>query len=346
MDYNSLIDLPKVELHNHLDGGLRIQTVIDLAEETDYDQLPSHDPQSLADWFLQDQSGSLEQYLAGFVHTIGVMQTPAAIARVALEAGLDVAADGVVYAEIRFAPSLNTERGMRYEDVIEAALSGFQGAEDAVGIKIRLIVDAMRHEKDSLDVVEAAVRFADQGVVGFDLAGPEAGYPPEDHLEACRLARQNGLGLTIHAGEGDGPESIRRAVETCGAQRIGHGIRIIEDINFSNGTAQMGPIASMVHERQIPLEVCPTSNLHTLGIKEDMHPLGKLLREGFNVTLSTDNRLMSAVTLTDEFALAVKHHGFTRKDLHKVTVAALEAAFVGDSVRQPLLQKVEAGYAS
>lgn len=335
-----------MELHNHLDGSLRIETVIELAAEIGYTDLPSDDPSLLADWFLQDESGSLEQYLAGFVHTVGVMQTPAALTRVAFEAGLDLAADGVVYAEIRFAPSLNTVRGMRREDVIEAALAGFRAAEEATNTTIRLIVDAMRHERDSLEVAKAASRFADQGVVGFDLAGPEYGYPAADHLEACKLASSNGLGLTIHAGEADGPESIRSAVDICGAQRIGHGIRVVEDLVLRGGQGEMGPVADMVLSRQIPLEICPTSNLHTLGLSVQNHPLGFLYQQGFNVTLNTDNRLMSAVSLTDEFDLAVRQHGFTIPDLHKLTVAALDAAFIEDSVRRPLLKTVNDGYAS
>ncbi len=347
MQQTDLSSLPKVELHNHLDGGLRVETVITLAAAINYDHLPSTDTTELAAWFLQDESGSLEQYLAGFEHTIAVMQTKPAIEQVAFESGLDLSADGVVYAEIRFAPSLNTRLGLAREDAIEAALLGFERAEAATGIKMRLLVDAMRNEPDSIAAAKAAVRFADQGVVGFDLAGPEFGFPADDHANACHLASDNGLGLTIHAGEADGPDSIRRAIDGCGAQRIGHGIRIVDDIDAEDDViARIGDVAAMVRDRQIPLEVCPTSNLHTLGIQPTSHPLGFLARNGFNVTLNTDNRLMSAVTLTDEFAFAAEHHGFGLADFRRVTLAALDAAFIDESVRSPLRSIVLAGYVS
>jgi adenosine deaminase len=347
MNKAGIAALPKVELHNHLDGGLRVDTVIELAAATGYTGLPSNDRAELEDWFLQDESGSLEEYLAGFEHTIAVMQTRSAIERVAYESGMDLAADGVIYAEIRFAPSLNTRRGLAQEDAIEAALAGFAKAEAEVPVTLRLIVDAMRNEPDSMTVARAAVRFAGQGVVGFDLAGPEFGFPAGDHAAACKLATNNGLGLTIHAGEADGPKSILTAIEACGAQRIGHGIRITDDIEIVSGeVTRLGDIAVLVLDQQIPLEVCPTSNLHTLGIRAAAHPLGMLSRHGFNVTLNTDNRLMSAVTLTDELCFAVDYHGFDMTDLRRVTLAALDAAFIDESVRSPIRDVVEAGYAS
>lgn len=346
MSHPELADLPKVELHNHLDGGLRVETVISLAREIGYNRLPATDAEQLRLWFLQDDAGSLVQYLAGFEHTIAVLQTRPAIERVAHESGLDLAADGVVYAEIRFAPSLNTRRGLAQEDAIEAALQGFARAEAETGITLRLIVDAMRNEPDSVAAAKAAVRFAGQGVVGFDLAGPEYGFPADDHAEACHIASHNGLGITIHAGEADGPDSIAGAIDRCGATRIGHGFRIVDDLEIIDGTVrEFGDIAAMVHERQIPLEICPTSNLHTLGIQPADHPLGLLYRGGFNVTLNTDNRLMSAVTLTDEFEFATKYHGFDRAALRRTTLAALDAAFLDESTRAPLHQIVEAGYA-
>ena len=347
MDKAIIAALPKVELHNHLDGGLRVDTVIELAAAIGYTGLPSTDHTELEGWFLQDESGSLEEYLAGFEHTIAVLQSKSAIERVAYESGLDLAADGVVYAEIRFAPSLNTRDGLAQEDAIEAALEGFAKAEAEVPVTLRLIVDAMRNEPDSSAAAKAAIRFAGQGVVGFDLAGPEFGFPADDHAEACQLATSNGLGLTIHAGEADGPNSILAAIETCGARRIGHGIRIVDDIEIVNGeVTRLGDIALLVRDQQIPLEVCPTSNLHTLGLRAAAHPLGLLSRHGFNVTLSTDNRLMSAVTLTDELCFAVDYHGFDITDLRRVTLAALEAAFIDESVRSPIRDVVESGYAS
>jgi adenosine deaminase len=341
MDIAHLKALPKAELHNHLDGGLRPSTVLELADEIGYRDLPTTDEAALADWFYQGDSGSLESYLAGFEHTIAVMQTASGIERVAYEAGHDLAADGVIYAEIRFAPMLNTRNGLHREDVIEAALSGFRRATSETGVVVGLIVDAMRNDPDSLLDARAAVRFVDQGVVGFDLAGPELGFPADDHLPACRLAKEYGLGLTIHAGEADGPDSIHRALTKCGADRIGHGIRISDDI-AADGV--LGGVASLVRDRQIPLEVCPSSNLHTLGITAKEHPLGRLQRLGFNLTLNTDNRLMSRVTLTDEFMFAVEHHGFTAGDLQQVTMAALDGAFVDHSTRNALKQAVAAAY--
>jgi adenosine deaminase len=341
MDNAYLQGLPKAELHNHLDGGLRVSTVLELADAIGYDGLPSTDEEILAGWFYQGDSGSLESYLAGFEHTIAVMQTPAAIERVAYEAGLDLAADGVIYAEIRFAPILNTRRGLAREDVIEAALSGLRRGAAESGLVVGLIVDAMRNYPDSLLDARAAVHFAGKGVVGFDLAGPEFRFPADDHLPACRLAKEYGLGLTIHAGEADGPDSIHRALTKCGADRIGHGIRIADDIS-ANG--ELGGVASLVRDRQIPLEVCPSSNLHTLGITPQEHPLGRLKRLGFNLTLNTDNRLMSRVTLTDEFGFAVDHHGFTANDLYRVTTAALDGAFIDHSTRSELDRVVAASY--
>ncbi|MEA2001288.1 MAG: adenosine deaminase [Actinomycetota bacterium] len=347
MNQELLRKLPKAELHNHLDGGLRVETVIELAAEIGYAGLPTTDPTDLSNWFFQGESGSLETYLAGFEHTVAVMQTTDGIERVAYEAGMDLVADGIIYAEIRFAPMLNTRRGLAREDVLEAALEGLRRATAATGIPIGLIVDAMRDSDQSLADARAAVRFAGQGVVGFDLAGPEKGFPADDHLPACRLARDNGLGLTIHAGEADGPDSIHRAIAKCGADRIGHGIRIVDDAEiFDSKLTQLGGVASLVRDRQIPLEVCPTSNLHTLGIAPADHPLGLLNRAGFNVTLSTDNRLMSRISLTDEFAFAVEHHGFTNADLHRATVGALHAGFLDYKLRRDLLGVVDEAYAN
>ncbi len=346
MGRESLRSLPKAELHNHLDGGLRVETVIELADAIGYRDLPTSDPAALTEWFDQGDSGSLEGYLASFDHTIAVMQTPEAIERVAFEAGEDLATDGVIYAEIRFAPVLNTARGLRREAVLEAALAGISRAMAKDDIVIGLIVDAMRNFPDSLSDARSAIRYAGKGVVGFDLAGPEFGFPADDHLAACRLVREYGLGLTIHAGEADGPSSIHRALARCGAQRIGHGIQIMSDIRVEANGPKLGGVAAMVRDRQIPLEICPRSNLHTLGIEPGDHPLGELYRLGFNVTLNTDNRLMSRVTLTDEFGFAVEHHGFRKSDLHRVTAAALNAAFVDDGTRRILLERVDAAYAS
>ncbi len=347
MDQTRLQQLPKVELHNHLDGGLRVETVLEMADAIGYDGLPTTDPDGLAAFFYQGESGSLENYLAGFEHTIAVMQSVDAIERVAYESGLDIHADGVIYGEIRFAPVLNTHRGLMREDVIEAALAGLKRAEADTGTVINLVVDAMRNLPDSVADAKAASRFAGRGVVGFDLAGPEAGFPASAHREACEIARDYGLRITIHAGEADGPHSIYDAITSCGAERIGHGIRIVDDIDTDDaGNPIMGDVARLVYERQIPLEVCPTSNLHTLGIQPAQHPLGFLVRSGFNVTLSTDNRLMSRVTLTDEFALAIEHHGLEETDLRDITQRSAAAAFTDAATISRLEAKIAAGYAS
>jgi len=339
--------LPKVVLHEHLDGGLRPTTVLELAEESGYGRLPASDPETLADWFDQGQSGSLERYLEAFGHTVAVMQTPEAIERVAFEAVQDLAADGVVYAEIRFAPSLLTERGLSRSEVVEAALAGFVRGDAATGMTTRLIVDALRHLDDSELAAEVAIDFAQAGVVGFDLAGPEEGYPPDDHLVACRMIRQANLGLTLHAGEASGPNSIWRALQRCGAHRIGHGVRIIDDCTVvDNEIVDVGRLAEYVVDFQVPLEVCPTSNLHTNGWTPAEHPIGMLHRAGFNVSLSPDNRLMSRVTMSDEFALVVNHHGFVTEDLHVLTRRAMQASFCDHATKERLMGAIDTGYSA
>jgi adenosine deaminase len=337
--------LPKVILHDHLDGGLRPQTVIELAAESGYQHLPATDVDDLADWFYQGGSSSLELYLESFDHTLAVMQTAPAIERVAYEAVEDLAADGVVYAELRMAPSLCTAGGLVLEEVIEAVLRGIDRGERDFDLPTRFIVDAMRQEHDSEKVVAAALQYRADGVVGFDLAGPEAGFPASDHRSACEMARDGGLCLTIHAGEGDGVASIAGALEV-GAQRLGHGVRIIEDVAFEDGDILgFGRVATAVHSRGIPLEVCPTSNLHT-GMYPDAahHPLGLLHRAGFQVTLNTDNRLMSAIDPSDEFELAGSHMGMTRADLRMMTLRAVDAAFCDDATREAVRQRVIDGY--
>jgi adenosine deaminase len=339
--------LPKVLLHDHLDGGLRPSTVLELAGAMGYEALPRPDLDGLSEWFDQSGSSSLERYLEAFAHTFGVMQDPGALRRVVHEAGEDLAADGVVYAEIRFGPSLHLAGGMDRHDVIAAVLEGARTAGSDFGITVRIIVDALRQETDSADVARAAVDFAGDGVVGFDLAGPEAGFPPSMHAEAIGIARDGGLHLTIHAGEGDGVPSLREALEH-GAERIGHGARIIEDTAVVDGAiTDMGETARRVHDAGVALEICPTSNLHT-GMYPDAssHPVGMLYRAGFAVTLNTDNRLMSGISLTDEFDLVAAAHGFGVPDFAAVTHRALDAAFCDDETRERLRARVEAGYAS
>lgn len=342
MDYENLRRLPKVVLHDHLDGGLRIATILELADEIGYRDLPASDEEGLREWFFQGKSGSLPRYLSAFEHTIAVMETATAVERVSYEAVVDLAAEGVVYAEIRFAPSLVLNRGLKREDVIESALAGFSRGTRETGTIAGLIVDAMRQEDDSEEVARAATRFSGQGVVGFDLAGPEAGYPADAHLPACRIAREAGLGLTIHAGEADGPNSIWRALARCGAQRLGHGVHIVDDTEMVDGEIKaVGELARVVRDHRIPLEVCPTSNLHTRFVERPAdHPLGALYRAGFTVTLNTDNRLMSGITLTDEFAFALEYQGMCREDLRIMTVTALEAGFGDWPTRRRIITEV------
>ncbi len=337
--------LAKVVLHDHLDGGLRPATVVELASSSGYSGLPADTAASLERWFHQTGAISLEAYLDAFEHTFGVMQDPEAMRRVAFESILDLAEDGVVYAEIRFAPSLHTAGGMTRSDAIEGVLQGLAEAEAATGVPGRVIIDALRHRSDSEEVAVAAVEFAGRGVVGIDLAGPEAGHPAHEHRNALGLAREAGLRVTIHAGEGDGVESIADALDS-GAERIGHGARIIEDTTVRKGKIiAMGPVAQEIHDRRIPLELCPTSNLDTgMYSSPGEHPFGLLYRAGFMVTLNTDNRLMSATTMSREFALVSEFCGIDRDDLHIITRNTAEAAFCTDAERSALLERVELGY--
>jgi adenosine deaminase len=340
-----LRSLPKIVLHDHLDGGVRPETLIDLAPKVGYRDLPSDDPEELAAALYQGDAPSLEAYLESFRHTFGVMQTPDAMHRVAFECIEDLASEGVVYAEIRFAPSLHMRAGMTRGEAIEAVLDGFAEAEAEFGVPARLIVDIMRQDTDALEVAATAVAFGRRGVVGVDLAGPEAAYPPSLHSSAIELGRQGGLNVTIHAGEGAGVGSIAGAL-AIGAQRLGHGARIIEDTEVIGGEiVAMGPIASEVHERRIPLELCPTSNIHTkLYSAWADHPFGILYRAGFVTTVNTDNRLMSGITLTHEFEMLARHHGFEGGDFRRVTLYAVDAAFCDDATREMVRVRVEAGY--
>lgn len=328
MRHDEIAGLPKAVLHDHLDGALRVETVLELADEVGH-LLPATDVDGLRRWFHQGESGSLERYLASFEHTIAVMQTADGVRRVAYEAAVDLAADGAVYAEVRFDPGLSTRRGLDRFDVLEAALDGLDAAAAETGLRCGLIVTALRHGSDSEDAAEAAIRFRTSGVVGFDLAGPEAGYPPDRHLPAIGMARRAGLGITIHAGEGDGPHSIWRAVALCGAQRIGHGARIAEDTDFDGvRITRLGDVARRIRDHRIPLEIAVTSNVHTGMVRSpQVHPLGALHRAGFTVSINTDNRLMSGVTLADEYELAATAFGLTRADLRTMTVRAIEGGF-------------------
>lgn len=337
--------LPKVVLHDHLDGGLRPRTVLELAAQIGYSGLPAWEPDSLAAWFRQGKGVSLVQYLEAFDQTLAVMQTPNALERVAYEAGSDLAQDGVVYAEVRLAPSLSTREGLSLEAVIESVLAGLSAASLDHAIELRMIVDGMRQEDNTEEIARVAVSFREAGVVGFDIAGPEVGYPATDHATAFHIASEGGLGITIHAGEAYGPASIAAALDV-GAQRIGHGVRVIEDCVVREGViTEMGVVAQRVHENRIPLEVCPRSNLQTIGWAPEDHPVGLLHRAGFVVTISPDNRLMSGVMPSDEFDYLAEIHGFTLDDLAQITENAMEAAFCTEEVKQRVWSElIEPGY--
>lgn len=334
--------LPKAVLHDHLDGGLRVETVLELAETAGYEDLPAGDAESLAAWFFQEGSSSLESYLESFAYTVAVMQTPAAVERVAYEAVVDLAADGVVYCELRFAPSLHLRGGMHRRDVLAAAAAGMRRGTAETGTVAYMLVDALRQHDDSELVARAAVDLDDAIIVGFDLAGPEAGFPASDHLPALRHIRESSLSLTLHAGEGDGPWSIWDAWARCGAQRLGHGARIIEDTRIAGGAiVGLGRLAAHIRDGRVPLELCITSNIQT-GMYPTVgeHPVGALHRAGFNVTLNTDNRLMSRTSMSAEMRLAVEHHGLSTADLGMITEQTVVAGFGPWPQRRRLVEEV------
>ena len=319
-----------------------METVLELADEAGYRDLPSYDPDELQTWFHQAKSGSLERYLEAFEHTVSVKQEESAISRVAYECGIDLASDNVVYAEVRYAPSLFTEAGLSLDTVFEAANDGFSRAMTETGIEIVTIAVALKHLTDSAEVARAATRHMDSGVVAFDLAGPEAGFPADDHLEACLIAREAGLGLTIHAGEGDGPHSMWRALALCGAQRIGHGAHIADDTDFDGAAMNhLGSFARRVRDHRIPLEVAISSNIHISSYPSIVeHPFGELYRNGFNVSINTDNRLMSDVSVGSEYQLAAETFSLSIEDLETITVNAIDAGFGDYPTRRRLIDQV------
>ena len=322
--------VPKVLLHDHLDGGLRPSTVVELAEETGYRDLPTHDPEELTKILTAGaHRGHLNLYLDAFRHTVGVMQTTDALYRVARECAEDLAADGVVYAEVRFAPELHTERGLTLDEVVHAVLAGFADGSRNRPITVCALLTAMRTAARSLEIAELAVRHRDNGVVGFDIAGAEAGWPPSRHLDAFQYIHRENFHITIHAGEGFGLPSIWEAVQYCGTERLGHGVRIVEDIQISpDGAVQLGRLAAYIRDRRIPLEMCPSSNVQTGAVTSiERHPLRLLRQLQFRVTVNTDNRLMSQVSLSSEFELLVKAFGYGWSDIEWLTINAMKSAF-------------------
>ena len=349
LDEQVLKALPKVLLHEHLDGVLRPTTVIELARAADYNELPTQDPGELARWFHRGANqGSLPKYLEGFAHTIAVMQTEEALERVSFEQVEDLSQDGVVYFETRFAPLFHTRKGLTHQQVVSAVLKGLERGRKDFGIRSGLIICAMRNMDVSLEMAELAVDFRERGVVGFDLAGEEGGFPPKKHVEAFHYIQLENFNITIHAGEGFGKESIWQAIQYCGAHRIGHGTRLIDDIAVADGKAvKLGDLAQYVLDKRIPLEICLISNVHT-GATPSLaeHPFKILYQEKFRVTLNTDNRLMSDTTMTKEFAAGQETFGLTLDDFEKITINAMKSAFLPYDQRCDFIYSViKPGYA-
>jgi adenosine deaminase len=349
LNAHTLARAPKVLLHDHLDGGLRPETILELAAEVGYRELPADEPEALGRWFrAAADSGSLERYLLTFAHTVAVMQRPEAVQRVARECALDLAADGVVYAEVRMAPELLT--GMPLETAVEAMLDGYaQGGREAAAagrpIVVGTLLCAMRHTDRWVEVAEQVLRYRDAGVVGFDLAGPEDGFPPDRIPEAIALLDRADAHRTIHAGEAAGTGSILAALDGARAERLGHGVRIADEVPLDG---PLGLVAQRVLDQRVPLEVAPSSNVQT-GAYPSLaeHPVDRLHRAGFTVTLNTDNRLMSGVSLTSEFAGVAAAHRWGWDDVQTVTERALAGAFVAEAERARLLADVvRPGYAA
>ncbi|WP_405685068.1 adenosine deaminase [Streptomyces sp. NBC_00057] len=345
---------PKVLLHDHLDGGLRPGTIVDLALASGYDGLPETEPDKLGIWFREAaDSGSLERYLETFAHTCAVMQTRDALVRVAAECAEDLAADGVVYAEVRYAPEQHLEAGLTLEEVVEAVNEGFRKGEqrarrDGQRIRMGALLTAMRHAARSLEIAELANRYRDQGVVGFDIAGAEAGFPPTRHLDAFEYLKRENNHFTIHAGEAFGLPSIWQALQWCGADRLGHGVRIIDDIEVAeDGGVKLGRLASYVRDKRIPLELCPTSNLQTgAAASYADHPIGLLRKLHFRATVNTDNRLMSGTSMSHEFEKLTETFGYTLDDMQWFTVNAMKSAFIPFDERLAMINDViKPGYA-
>ncbi len=327
---------PKALLHDHLDGGLRPQSIIELAAEVGH-QLPEVEggltAESLGRWFLESaDSGSLERYLETFDHTVAVMQTTAALTRVARECVEDLVADGVVYAEIRYAPEQHVAQGLTLDEVVGAVKEGFDQGMAAAGgrIVVRQLLTAMRHKARSMEIAHLAVAWRERGVAGFDIAGAEAGFPPTRHLDAFEYLQRENAHFTIHAGEGFGLPSIWQAIQWCGADRLGHGVRIIDDITIGeDGVATLGGLAGYVRDKRIPLEMCPSSNVQTGAARSIAeHPIGLLKELAFRVTVNTDNRLMSGTSVSHEMSSLVDAFGYGLRDLEWFTINAMKSAFL------------------
>jgi adenosine deaminase len=352
--------LPKISLHDHLDGGLRPQTIIELADAVGH-KLPFEEAGALGDWFFKAaDSGSLERYLETFDHTTAVMQTREGLTRVAREFVLDLHDDGVIYGEIRWAPEQHLRSGLSLDETVEAVQDGLeQGMEEVSNsggyIRTGQLVTAMRHANRGLEIAELAVRHRNNGVVGFDIAGAEKGFLPSRHKVAFDYLAEQLFPVTVHAGEADGIESIKDAIVSGRALRLGHGVRIIEDVMFSRTEGDtdlvvLGEVAEWVHDRGIALELSPSSNLQTgaiamLGETMADHPFDILYDLGFKVTVNTDNRLMSKTTLTRELELLMSTFGYGLADLEQFQLNAAEASFQALDDREELAELISDGFA-
>jgi len=343
---DQVLRAPKVALHEHLDGGVRPDTVAEIAQEIGH-ELPAP-ADELGAWFeAASNSGSLERYLETFIHTVAVMQRPEDLARVAKESVLDLAADGVVYAELRWAPEQHQSAGLSLREAVEAVQAGIDEgrAEAGAPIVVGQLLTAMRHATYGVEIAKLVVEYRDSGVAGFDIAGAEDGYPPILHLEAFEYLRRENAHFTIHAGEAFGLPSIWQAVQRCGAERLGHGVRIVDDIDFdAPGGPRLGRLASYIRDRRVPLEMCPSSNLQTRAVP-DMdsiadHPIGPLKELGFRVTVNCDNRLMSGTSMSREMTLLAEAFDYDLDDLRWFTVNAMKSAFLPFDQRLDLINNV------
>lgn len=325
-------NVPKVLLHDHLDGGVRTETIIELAKDLNYDQLPTSDPKKLAEWFHRGANkGNLVEYLEGFKHTCAVMQTKESLERIAYEMMEDMKNDGVCYVETRFAPVFHTDLSLNHDEIVTAVLKGLERGKKDFNVGYGLILCGMRDMQNTLEIAELAVNYRYKGVVGFDLAGEEGGFPPKKHLEAFQFIQRSNFNITIHAGEAFGKESIWQAIQFCGAHRIGHATRLIEDISFDNDgeIVGLGELAQYILDKRIPMEICLISNLHTGAVKAlDEHPFPKLYKNKFRVFLNTDDRLMSDTTLTKEYVTAIDLFDLNLDDIEKFNINAMKSAFI------------------
>lgn len=336
--------VPKVLLHDHLDGGLRTSTIIELAKQINYKKLPTEDPDELAEWFFRGANkGNLVEFLQGFEHTIAVMQTKDALERVAYEMMEDMKNDGICYVETRFAPVFHTAAGLHYDDIMNAVLKGLEKGKKDFGVGYGLILCGMRNMKNTLEFAELAVNYRYRGVVGFDLAGEEGGYPPKKHIEAFQYIQRANFSITVHAGEAFGKDSIWQALQYCGAHRIGHATRLIEDIHYDDkgNIVSLGELAQYVLDKRVPLEICLLSNVHTGAISTiEEHPFRDFFKEGFRVFLNTDDRLMSNTTLSNEYIVAAEKFDINLDDIEKLNINAMKSSFLPHKERLEYIYKV------